>query len=431
MKFRVHFRICYVIAASLILAHQSSLAFASEPDDLKQYSIEQFLKTTSYNGSSFSPDHKKLLISSDETGVFNAYSINIADGSKKQLTTSDVDSIFVIDYFPNDERFLYTADQGGNELNHVYVQLEDGSTKDLTPGEKLKANFAGWAYDRKSFYIGTNERNPKYFDLYEYEVDDFSRKMIFQNEEGYFPGSISRDGKWIALSKIDTRDNSDIFLFNREDQSTKCITTHEGDINHGASSFSPDSQSLLFTTDKDSEFNYLMKYELATGNVSEVARVDWDINGGFYSYGGKYFGYSINEDGKTKYRFFEAATNKPVDLPEVEGGSLAGINISDDEKHISMYVSSGRMPRDLFYYSWDMEKPKQLTRSLNKEINPDHLVNGKVVRFNSFDGTVIPGILYTPQNASAENKAPSIGLGAWRTRRSIAAWISRTNSIHG
>ena len=397
-----------IICGLFLSVSMPCLIAAGANEDFKEYSIEQFLKTTSYNGASFSPDNSKVLISSDETGVFNAYSINVSDGTKKQLTNSDVDSIFAIDYFPNDERFLYTADQGGNELNHVYVQMTDGTSKDLTPGEKLKANFAGWAHDRQSFHIATNERDPKYFDVYEYEIADFSRKMIFKNEEGYFPGSMSRDGKWIALSKIDTRDNSDIFLYNREDQSTKCITTHEGNINHSASSFTPNSQSLLFTTDKDSEFNYLMKFELATENVSEVARVNWDINGGFYSHGGKYFGYSINEDGKTKYRFFESATNKPIALPEVEGGSLAGINISDDEQHLSMYVSSGRMPSDLFYYTWGQDKPKQLTRSLNQEINPEHLVNGKVVRFKSFDGTEIPGILYTPQNATSENKAPAL-----------------------
>ena len=272
--------LCVLITACI--THQTNIASALQSDDFKQYTIEQFLKTTSYNGSSFSPDNTKILISSDETGVFNAYSVNVADGTKKQLTQSTVDSVYGIDYFPGDERFLYTADQGGNELNHIYVQMTDGTSKDLTPGKKLKANFAGWSHDRGSFYIATNERDQKFFDIYEYEISDFSRQMIFKNEEGYFPGSISRDGNWIALSKIDTRDNSDIFLYNRTDKTTKCITDHKGNINHSADTFTPDSKSLLFTTDKDSEFNYLMKYELATGNVTDVAKVDWDINGSFY-----------------------------------------------------------------------------------------------------------------------------------------------------
>ena len=377
--------------------------------DVKEYSIDQFLKTTSYSGSSFSPDNTKILISSDETGVFNAYEILVSDGSKKQLTNSETDSVFAIGYFPNDERFLYTADQGGNELNHVYVRLAAGEVKDLTPGDKLKARFSGWAHDDQSFYIQTNERDPKFFDVYEYEIADFSRKMIFKNEDGYFPGGVSRDGNKLTLSKVDTRDNSDIYLCDLTSGEVKCITQHEGDINHQPSSFTPDSKQLLFTTDKDNEFNYLMKYDLETGKVEEVAKVDWDINGAFYSKNGKYFGYSFNADGKTEYRFFDTATNQPVELPAIEGGSLAGIGISDDEQHFCMYVSSGKMPRDLFYYNMQGgKKPQQLTRSLNKEIDPNHLVNGKVVRFNSFDGVEIPGILYLPHQASASNQVPAL-----------------------
>ncbi len=383
-------------------------AVPNDSEDVKEYTIEQFLKTTSYGGASFSPDHSKVLISSDETGVSNAYSVNITDGSKQQLTKSTVDSISTIDYFPSDERILYTADQGGNELNHIYVRLTDGSTKDLTPGENLKAQFGGWAHDRESFFIVTNERDQKFFDVYEYEVSDYSRKMIFKNDKGFFPGSISRDNKWIALSKINTRDDSNVFLYNREDETLKCITEHEGDINYTAQTFTPDSQAVLIATDKDSEFNYLMKYDLDSGNMEEVAKVDWDINNAFYSYTGKYFGYSFNEDGKTQYRFFESTSGKAVELPTVEGGSLAGINLSDDEKHMTMYASSGKMPRDLFYYQWGSDAPKQLTRSLNQEINSEHLVDGKVVRFNSFDGTEIPGILYVPQTATTENKAPAL-----------------------
>ena len=399
---------CFAVIA--VLAGTSG--FNAQPllaqDNHQQYTIEQFLKTVSYSGASFSPDNTKILLSSNESGVFNAYEVTIADGSTKQLTNSDVDSIFAIGYFPEDERFLYTADQGGNELNHLFVQLQDGSQKDLTPGENLKAQFAGWAHDDKSFYAATNERDPKYFDVYEYQASDYSREMIFKNEEGFFPGSISRDGKFMALSKIDTRDNSDIYLYNREDKTTKCISKHEGNINHSASTFTPDSKHLLFTTDRESEFNYLMKYELASGAVEKVAELDWDINGGFFSKSGKYFGYSSNEDSRTVYRLFEYATNKPVELPKVEGGSLAGLSISDDDQHVSMYVSSGKMPSDLFYYKWGAEKPQQLTRSLNEEINADQLVNGDVVRFESFDKTSIPGILYLPKNASADTKVPGL-----------------------
>ena len=174
----------------------------TQSNDFPQYTIEQFLETTNYTGGSFSSDNRKVLISSDESGVFNAYSVNVADEVMTKLTNSAEDSIYVISYFPEDERFLFTADQGGNELNHVYVQLEDGSSRDLTPGENLKAQFAGWAHDKKSFYVQTNERDPRFFDVYEYQIDDtFSREMIFKNEDGFSPSTFSRDNKWVALAK--------------------------------------------------------------------------------------------------------------------------------------------------------------------------------------------------------------------------------------
>ena len=62
---------------------------------------------------------------------------------------------------PNDDRVLFTADQGGNELDHVYVRLADGSVRDLTPGENLKAGFIGWSADGRTFYVTTNERDAR------------------------------------------------------------------------------------------------------------------------------------------------------------------------------------------------------------------------------------------------------------------------------
>ena len=96
---------------------------------------------------------------SNQTGVFNAFAIPVAGGEPVQLTDSKVSAIQPIGYFPHDERFLYSSDQGGNEKDHLYVQSPDGKIQDLTPGDNLKADFVGWAQDEKSFFVITNERD--------------------------------------------------------------------------------------------------------------------------------------------------------------------------------------------------------------------------------------------------------------------------------
>ena len=147
------------------------------------YTIEQFYASTSVGGGAFSPDEKKLLIGSNETGIFNLFEIDLASGEKSQLTNSTEESYRPVDYMPSGE-VLYSADKGGNELNHIYLLQEDGTSRDLTPGEKEKASFGGWNADNTGFYYGSNKRDPRYFDLYVMSIDDWGSELLYETMMG-------------------------------------------------------------------------------------------------------------------------------------------------------------------------------------------------------------------------------------------------------
>jgi dipeptidyl aminopeptidase/acylaminoacyl peptidase len=374
----------------------------------KRYSIEEFLDTTNYAGASFSPANSTLLVSSDASGIYNAYAISIGNGTTTQLTHSTTDSIFAIAYFPNDERFLYQSDRGGNELSHLYVQATDGIVTDLTPGEDLKAMFLGWAQDDQSFFVATNERDRRFFDAYEYNVETYQRELIYENNEGLNFSDITPDRCTIALAKTETNADSDIYLYDCQTSKLEKITPHEGDINHYPSGFSPDGQFLYYLTDRDSEFLYLMRYELATGRHEKLLTADWDIVGASLSKQGKYLVLSINNDARTELRLYDAATLTPIDLPQLPDAEISSVNIAPTEDRMAFYASSSKMPRDLFVYKFSGGEPTRLTRSLNPNIDPQDLVEGRVVRFSSYDDLEIPGILYMPLQASENDPVPAL-----------------------
>src|SRR5262245_18868610 len=54
----------------------------------KRYTIEQFIATTTVGGASFSPDESKILFSSNQSGIFNAYVVPVAGGEPQALTAS-------------------------------------------------------------------------------------------------------------------------------------------------------------------------------------------------------------------------------------------------------------------------------------------------------------------------------------------------------
>ncbi|MDC0714565.1 S9 family peptidase [Stigmatella sp. ncwal1] len=394
----------------------------------KEYTIDQFMATTDFEGASFSPDEKKLLFSSNGSGIFNAYSVSVKGGKPTPLTQSKTDSTFAVSYFPKDERILYTRDQGGNENSHLYVRGLDGQEKDLTPGENLKAMFLGWKEDDGSaFYVLSNERDARFFDLYKYGAKTYERTLLYQNDGNYMVAGISRDEKWIALGKAQTTADSDIYLYEVAKKEHKHITPHQGIANHSVSEFDPESTALYFLTDEGSEFSRVVRYVLATGKQEEVERANWDIQYTSFSKKGTYRVTAINEDGGTVIRLHNMKAGKQVVLPQIPEGGITSVSFSPSEKRMAFYHVGERSPSNLYVYEFATGRATRLTRALSPEIDPEDLVDTQVVRFKSFDGLEIPNILFKPHQATPENKAPAIvwvhGGPGGQTRKSYSAML--------
>ena len=379
-----------------------------KPREVKQYSIEQFMDTVQIFGSAFSTDEQKLLFSSNQTGIFNASTIPVTGGEATQITHSTEDAVFALSFFPKDERILYLSDQGGNEIYHLYLREEDGTVKDLTPSEKARSVFYGWSFDEQSLFFGSNKRDQQFMDIYEMDIETFTPTMIYQNDPGYEPGAISRDKRYICFLKVITEHNTDIYLLDRKTKEIKHLTPHEGDVYYAPQTFSVDSKSLYYLTNEGSEFNYLKKYDIETGNSHPIEKTDWDIMYSYFSRNGKYRVVGINEDAQTKIKVYDTVTGKPMTLPELPDGNITSVNISKSENLMAFYFNGSRSPNNLFVYDFEASQYTQLTDTMNPEVDPDDLVEAEVVRYKSFDGLEIPAIYYKPHDLKPGDKAPAI-----------------------
>ena len=376
---------------------------------VKEYTIEQFMNTVRIGGSSFSADEKSLLFHSNKTGIFNVYSVAVTGGAPTQLTNSTKESTFSVSYFPNDGRFVYEYDRGGNENTHLYLRELNGTERDLTPGDKVKASFVGWSHDRKSFFFSTNERDARFFDVFEMPLDSFKASLIYKDETGLDFGDISNDKKFIAFEKSGgSQADSDVYLYNTATKELKNLTSHTGDVANAPQNFDPDSKHLYFLSDSGGEFRYVARYNLATGKTEVVEKAPWDVSYTYFSRNGKYRVTAVNEDARTKIKIYEQATGKLVDLPKLPNADITGVNISPSEKLMAFYLNGDRSPSNLYVYDFATKKATKLTNSLNPEINAEDLVESQVIRYKSFDGVEIPSILYKPKQASAQNKMPAL-----------------------
>ncbi|MEO5722479.1 MAG: S9 family peptidase [Chthoniobacterales bacterium] len=394
------------------VVQQDAPAKSADAGGVKQYTIEQFMDTTKIGGGAFSFDEKSVLFHSNKSGIFNVYSLHVPSGGEpKQLTQSTKESTYIVSTFPEDARFLYTHDKGGNENSHLYLRELDGKERDLTPGEKTKAIFLKWAQDRKSFFFSTNARDPKFFDLFEMTVADLKPVLIYQNEVGYDVGDISNDRKSIAFGKSgDSTADSDVYLYHVETKEMTTITKHEGEVENNPQQFDVDSKALYFLSNEGEEFTYLARYDLASGQREVVEKAKWDVVAMSFSRTGKYRVVATNEDARTKVAITETATGKAVELPKLPDGDVTGVRISESETRMAFYHNGARSPNNLYVFNFADQEVTKLTDTLSPVIDPADLVESRVVRYKSFDGMEIPAILYQPHGASAEKKVPAIVL---------------------
>ena len=397
----------------LILAACTPGGVKDQQRPITKYTIDQFYQNVNIGGGSFSPDESKLLVSSNETGIYNVYEIDIASGEKTQLTNSVEESYFASSYFPNDGRFIFSFDEGGNENYKIYMMTPEGQSKDLTPGDSVRNGFWGWSRDEEKMYLMSNRRNPNFMDIYKLSISSVDdevpiSEMIYQNNDGLDVGAISPNERYFAITQAITSADGKMFLFDSESGEKMDISEHEGDATYSPQFFSLDNKNLYYTTDEGSDFVYLAKRKLETGEVEKVFETNWDVWYAYDSWNEKYRVIGINEDAKTVVKVTNQETGEEVKLPEIPGGSITSVNISKSENMARLMVSTSARPSNMYVYNFETGDLKQITNTLNPEINADDLVEGKVVRYASFDGLEIPAIYYQPKQASETNQVPGL-----------------------
>lgn len=374
----------------------------------KQYAVEDFYDTKAIGGAGFNKDETKVLINSNVTGIANIYELNIADTTSIALTKSKTESNYAVDYLPGSSKFIFSSDKGGNENTHLYLSnRKDTVVKDLTPWPNSANSFVGWSLDKKSMYVSSNKRDVKYFDIIKLDTLNWKPAILYKNETGLTPSVISKTERYIALTKEITTDKNELHIYDSKTKTTKKISSDK-EASWFPMAFEKNDSIFYYLTNDDSQFTYLVKYNLNTGKSEKIFEDKWDVNYMSLSENEKYHIVFVNDDGKNKVILFDHKTGKKIDFPDLKDGDVQNVIISNSENKLLLTVGSSTSSPNLYVYDIPSKTLKQLTSTLSKKIDQNDLVKAEVVRFKSFDGKEIPAIYYKPLQASENNKVPAL-----------------------
>lgn len=217
------------IRSLLVAAIANTTALGVFADDTPLIPRDVLFGNPERAGVQLSPDGTQISFLAPLDGVLNVWIQSRDGGEPTAVTTSTGRPITNYTWAINGEQILYTQDQGGNENTHVYaVNLANGETTDLTPGDEVKASIMSGHRDRPDeVLVMSNERDPAAMDVMKLNTRSGESIVVFENNGG-FVGMIpdedwtfrvrakmtpdggtlqeyrdSPEGEWSELDKVD------------------------------------------------------------------------------------------------------------------------------------------------------------------------------------------------------------------------------------
>ncbi len=372
-------------------------------------------------GAQISPDGEYISFLKQYKGYLNIW---VKERKQKfedahPVTADTVRSVRGYTWTHDGKYILYIQDKGGNENYHAYVVdpyaepaagMDVPVARDLTPIEGIRAMFYSFPKsDPDVIYIGLNDRDERYHDLYKVSISTGERTLLRQNDEGYSSWIFDRQGNLRLATKETIDGGTEIFRIDGDD----FVSIYTCTVDETASPlrFHMDGKRFYLITNKGEDHD-LTRLVLFDPVSLEEEFVDEDPDRRV-DFGGAQFTEQTEELVATYYvgdrlrvyfhndewaKDYEKLQKK---LPE---GDIYMGSATADDRYLLVSVTSDTDPGATYLFDRKKGKVDFLYRPRPK-LPIDRLAVMKPVRYLARDGLMISAYLTVPKGVEAKNLA--------------------------
>lgn len=378
------------------------------------YPFERYLNVRNSYGSTFSPDGQSLSFLTDVTGVAEVWRVpvdlNAALSTWPEQLTFRGERVSSISYSPVESVMLVAADSGGSELDQFYLLSQDGSEfHALTHRQEVMYRSGIWSPDGQRIVYASNERDSRYFDIYERTMTSGEVRLVWQQDSTNFPVTFSPDGTQVIVSRLYSNTFTQLFLLDLASGGARALTpdTTDGPSDFNHPSWAADGSGLYVVSNRGRNFLNLAWLDLATGELTYLRDDQWDLELLKLSHDGRHLALVINENGYSRLELFDVSQNwqarRELPLPDLNQKSvIIEASWSPDGQRLALTQLSAGTPMDIWV--WDIEQQAlwQATHSSLGGIPRTSFVEPSLVHYPTFDRREIPAFLFLPRDKPAQ-----------------------------
>ena len=414
------------------LAPLPASLFAQNIPPVPQALVDQMAAYTEFRGHGFAdwhPTRAEMLVSHRAAGASTAqlFRLDAAMGDLKPVTQGP-EPAGGGSYEPKEGRYIvFSRATGGNEVTQIYRQGFDGSAAvTLTPPDERHA-LNGWRKPQGEMVYGsvpidrtaqggTRTRVMTTFWAVNPEARDpvaERRQIAVLDGGGWFGGSISEDGKRMALTRYLSVNESQLFLMDLEGEHTgKPVQilpkpgSAEAKAVYFGGAFSKDGRWMFVASDRFGEFREITVLDLKTQELQRItSHIAWDISGGSTSADDKTLVIQANVDGRDEIRLFDTRTWKELPTPKLAGGSVGSTVFHPKLPLLAYSVNSAQGPSQIHLLNDTGQSTQWTKAAVPPRIDTRAFRDTEIIRWKSFDGLQISGLVNRPPS-SFKGKRP-------------------------
>jgi dipeptidyl aminopeptidase/acylaminoacyl peptidase len=354
----------------------------------------------SANLADWHPARREMLIATRFGDTPQLHLVKMPGGERQQLTFF-ADAVGYGRFHPNGgDYILFMKDIGGGEWYQLYrYDVKTGDITLLTDGKSR--NLSGpWSSGGDHIAYTSTRRTGKDTDLWVMNPADPKSDHLLTKLEGggWDPQDWSPDDKKILLKEELSINESYLWLVDTATGEKTALTPRDAKekIFYGDARFSKDGKGVYVTSDKDSEFQRLAYFDLATKQLKFLTtKIPWDVQTFDLTHDGKKIAFATDEEGMSVVHVMDTATEKELTLPKLPVGVIGVLRWHRNGQELGFALGTARSPGDCYSVDIATGTLERWTTS-ETAVKTDAFLEAELVRWKSFDGKLISGFLYKP-----------------------------------
>ena len=412
--------------------------------------IQRYTAVSGHGFVDWHPQRAEMLVAHRVPGASTTQLFRVAGPlAKPDALTDGKDPVSSAQYEPREGRYIVFARASGGDEAYQLYRLDPGRSEPVQITESgQRHSLIDWMRSSSLALVssvpldrnavgGTRREVSTTLSLVDPVQPNTRRVLVDLPGGGWFGGRVSPDEASLAITRYVSAEESEIWRVNLIDGQRQRLLPAPGSTqaaSHFVNEWARDGKALHFSSDRASEFREAMRLDLASGTVARLsAGIPWDVQGSTLSADGRWLATSVNVDGRSELRLFDAVSGEPRPLPSlpgVSGGNVTRLDFHPRLATLAVAVSSAQGPGQIHSIDMNSLGSQQWTRaSLPAGMDLRGLPDQQVVRWKSFDGLTISGLLSQPP-ARFSGKRPVLMLvHGGPESQAQAGWMGRLNHL--